>query len=69
MSKQYVCDSCEDIILSPHDVKMKEFYIGCSFEVDGVYPSLDKRKVKIHLCDRCFLGLRKIAEKVVTGNA
>lgn len=69
MSKEYVCNSCKEIITSPHAVKMKEFYVGCSFEVDGVHPSFDKRKVKIHLCDKCFLGLRKIAEKVVTDNA
>lgn len=69
MSKEYVCNSCKDIIKSPHEVKMKEFYVGCSFELSGVYPSYDKRKVKIHLCDKCFLGLRKIAEKAVKDNA
>ena len=68
MSKEYVCNSCNGIMKHPHDVKMKEFYIGCSFEVDGVHPSFDKRKVKIHLCDKCFLGLSKIAEKVVADN-
>lgn len=69
MSKEYVCDSCNGIIKNPHDVKMKEFYIGCSFDFGRVLPSLDTRKVKIHLCDKCFLGLRKIAEKAVTDNA
>lgn len=65
MSKEYVCNSCKGIIASLHDVKMKESYVGCSFEVDGVYPSFDKRKAKIRLCDKCFLGLRKISEKTV----
>ena len=69
MSKQYVCDSCKEIITSPHDVKMKEFYIGCSFDFGRVLPSLDTRKVKVHLCDKCFLGLNKIAEKAVKGDA
>ncbi len=63
MSKEYVCDCCKNIITSPHKVKMKEFYIGCTFEVDGVYPSLDKRKMKIHLCDKCFFGLREVSKK------
>ena len=68
MSKEYVCNSCEEIIKSPHEVKMKEFYIGCSFEFGRVLQSYDTRKVKIHLCDKCFLGLGKIAEKAVTDN-
>ena len=68
MSKEYVCNSCNRIMKNPHEVKMKEFYIGCSFDFYRVLPSLDTRKVKIHLCDKCFLELRKIAEKVVTAN-
>ena len=68
MSKEYVCNSCEEIAKNPHEVKMKEFYIGCSFETFGVFPSFDKRKLKIHLCDNCFRGLRKIAEKAVNNN-
>ena len=63
MSKAYICDSCNEVVENPHDVKMKEFYIGCSFELSGVYPTPSKRQVKIHLCDKCFFGLNKIAER------
>ena len=69
MSKEYVCNSCNEIIRNPHDVKMKEFYIGCSFDFGRALPFNDTRKVKIHLCDKCFLGLSKIAEKAVKDNA
>lgn len=65
MSKTYVCDSCNEIIKNPHDIKMKEFYIGCSFDLTGVYPSPSKRLLHIHLCDKCFLGLNKIAERIL----
>lgn len=60
--KVYECDSCKKIIQNPYEVNMKEFYVGCSFEIWGVFPSNDKRKVKIHLCDDCFNGLNKIAK-------
>ena len=30
-----------------------------------VIPHNDKRRVKIHLCDDCFRGLHKIAEKAL----
>ena len=66
MSVEYVCDSCGEMMKNPHDVKMKEFYIGCSFDLDGVYPFFDSRKVKIHLCDDCYHGLKEIVKKVVT---
>ena len=58
--KVYECDACKKTIKDPYEVKMKEFYAGCSFENYGIFPSNDKRKVKIHLCDDCFKGLNKI---------
>ena len=60
--KVYECDACKKTIKDPYEVKMKEFYVGCSFETCGVFPSNDKREVKIHLCDDCFKGLNKIAK-------
>lgn len=42
---------------------MKEFYVGCSFELCGVLPSFDTRKIKVHLCDDCYHALCEIAEK------
>ena len=60
--KVYECDACKKTIQDPYEVKMKEFYVGCSFEYRDVFPSKDKRKVKIHLCDDCFKGLNKIAK-------
>ena len=47
----YECDACKKTIKDPYEVKMKEFYVGCFFENCGIFPSNDKRKVKIHLCD------------------
>lgn len=65
MSKEYVCDCCNEVIFVPHEVTMKEFYLGYTIEDFGVVPTLAKRKVKIHLCENCFLGLKEIAKKVV----
>ena len=66
MSKEYVCDSCREIMKNPHDVKMKEFYIGYTLEMDGALPYCTNQKVKIHLCDDCFRSLKEIAKKAVT---
>lgn len=60
--KVYECDACKKIIQDPYEVKMKEFYVGCSFETCSVLPSNYIRKVKIHLCDDCFNGLNKIVK-------
>ena len=61
--KVYQCDSCEKTITNPYEEKMKEFYVGCHFEYEGVFPENSKRKVKVHLCEDCFNGLHAIAEK------
>ena len=63
--KVYKCDSCGRIIESPHEERMKEFYIEATCEGFFVFPHNDKRKVKIHLCDDCFGGLQKIADKAL----
>lgn len=60
----YQCDSCDKVILNPHNVKMKEFYVG----IDTEYftrikiPIESKRKIKIQLCDDCYKGLHLIGE-------
>ena len=56
MSKVYQCDACEMLTDTPHKIKMKEFYVGVTFDEYGVYPEDSTRKVKIHLCDDCFKG-------------
>ena len=63
--KVYKCDSCGKTIESPHEERMKEFYIGATCEGIFVIPHNDEHKVKIHLCDGCFRGLHKIAEKAL----
>ena len=63
MAKVYVCDACGIVVERPHDVKMKEFYIGCAFEGGGIFPSFDTRKIKVHLCDDCYHALCEIAER------
>ena len=67
MAKAYVCDACGIAITNPHNVKMKEFYIGYSFELCGVLSSFDTRRVKVHLCDDCYHALCEIATKVKRG--
>lgn len=61
--KTYVCDSCKTIIDEPYKVKMKEFIYIVECDVCTVFPHPFKEKKKIHLCDKCFLGLRILAEK------
>lgn len=61
----YQCDSCYKIIENPYIVKMKEFYVGIDIEYFSQIgiPIESKRKIKIHLCDDCYKGLRVIAER------
>lgn len=68
MARVYICDACGITIENPYKAKMKEFYIGCSFEGGGVFPSFDKRREKVHLCDDCYHALCEIAEKKSGGN-
>lgn len=62
----YQCDCCDKVISNPHNVKMKEFYVG----IDTEYftrikiPIESKRKIKIQLCDDCYKGLHLIGELV-----
>ena len=62
MAKAYICDACGDTITNPYTAKMKEFYLGCSVEVSGVFPSFNTRRTKVHLCDDCYHALYEIAE-------
>ena len=67
MSKAYVCDSCGKAIVDPHEVKMKEFYIAAECDVCGVFPVNAKRMKKIHLCEKCYKGLKEIGGRVKAG--
>lgn len=67
MAKAYVCDACGITITDPYDVKMKEFYIGCSYVLGCVMPSSEKRRIKVHLCDDCYHALCEIGTKVQRG--
>lgn len=60
----YQCDSCKKTITNPHAVKMKEFYAGVDFDNGISFPVDVREKIKIHLCDDCYKGLRLIAKKV-----
>lgn len=66
--KVYQCDACKRTIKDPYQVKMKEFYVGCRFDLFGVFPEDCKRRVKIHICDSCYRGLHLIAEKQRSDN-
>lgn len=63
MAKAYICDACGITMTVPYEAKMKEFYIGCSFELNGVFPSFNKRRVKVHLCDDCYHALHLMAKE------
>ena len=67
MAKAYVCDACGITITKPHNAKMKEFYIGYTYEFGLAFPSFDKRRLKVHLCDDCYHALCEIATKVKDG--
>lgn len=62
--KAYVCDSCGKTILDPYTENMKEFYIGSYFTMGIPFPEKIKKKVKVHLCNKCYKGLCSIAENV-----
>ena len=61
--KAYLCDSCRTVITDPYDVRMKEFYIGCDYEVANSFPFPATCKKKIHLCEQCYTNLRNIGQK------
>lgn len=65
VKEKYIkCDSCDKIIGKSHNLSMKEIAVKEEYLGFGlVERKREKRKVKIHLCDRCFSGLSKIAEK------
>ena len=64
MARVYKCDACSIMIERPHDVKMKEFYVVCDFDDIGVFPINCTHKVKVHLCEKCYKGLRAVARKL-----
>ena len=61
--KVYKCDSCGKIIENPYEERMKEFYVGTTFDFYPIYHSNPAaHKVKVHLGEDCFYGLHKIAK-------
>ena len=69
MGKAYVCDACGRTIQNPHEARMKEFYIGATFEFGGVSFLPVTNKTKVHLCNDCYHALREIAKKKKVGEA
>jgi hypothetical protein len=65
MAKVFACDACGCMVEDPYEAKMKEFYIGVSFEMDGAFPVRRRRKEIVHLCEECYHGLQAIAKKKV----
>ena len=68
MATAYICDACGETMTDPYKAKMKEFYIGCSYEWYDVFPVNSTRKVKVQLCHECYEGLHMIAMKVKDGD-
>lgn len=68
MSKVYKCDCCEEIVENPHEARMKEFYIDAEYDiVGGILPIFSKDTTKIHLCEKCYKGLKEIGGRVKLG--
>lgn len=62
--KSYVCDVCQTIISNPHTVKMKEFYVGYTYEIgSGAIPINSKRREKLHMCSHCWQEFLKTCLK------
>ena len=65
MSKVYKCDACEVMIDNPYKARMKEFYIGTQYDVIwGMLPINCKDTTKVHLCEECYKGLKKIGQNI-----
>lgn len=68
MSQVYKCDSCGTTSEEMHDVRMKEFFydvdLGDLAQFGQFLPYPSKRKIKVHICHDCFMGLKHICEKV-----
>ena len=58
--KAFVCDSCGVTMNDPHSAKMREYYI--EKHIGGNI--WGDRRIKIHLCNNCYKGLRAIGENV-----
>ena len=68
MSKVYKCDCCDEIIKDVYEAKMKEFYVDSEYDiVCGILPLNSKNIVKIHLCEKCYKGLKEIGGRVKCG--
>lgn len=65
MSKVYKCDSCDLVIENPYEEKMKEFYVDVGYECGIAVPLNSVRKVKVHLCNKCFHGLKEIGVEAI----
>ena len=63
MAKTYVCDACGTVIDNPYKARMKEFCIGCEYDLCGVFPKFTTIRKKVHLCDECYHALNKLAER------
>lgn len=64
----YKCDSCDVVIEKPYEQNMKEFCLSAEIDEHGIFPKFWKRKVKIHLCENCFIGLYIIKKRIDVEN-
>lgn len=67
--KVYRCDSCGLMAEDPHSVCMKEFTFTEEYDHHGIWRLPIRKSEKIHLCDKCFRGLRSIGEKALKGES
>lgn len=59
----YQCDSCGKNIEDPYTERMKQYCVRIGFDAaGGSWFKPSKRKIKIHLCEKCFNGLNSIAK-------
>lgn len=63
MAKVRICDHCGAVVDHPHKAYFREYYIGCEFDICGVFPVPTSRSEKIDLCKDCYSKLKSMKEK------
>lgn len=64
MSICYKCDACGRVVPDTRRELMKEFHFKDVIDDNGHKKTINlSRKIKIDLCEQCYLGLYKIAKE------
>lgn len=59
-----MCDACGATMADPYQAKMREFYVGMTYDMGFVVPiNIKTSKTTIDLCDDCFHALNLLAKE------